>query len=304
MGGSGGGYFYSKTNPDQIKRKIQQEKEKAVDQQLDNKVQSLINDLLAIINDRDHEGIQRHLNTINDTLEMDIAGTINLRYGGSVSKHTYVDGLSDIDTLAIINNSDLSDKTPNEVKDYFYERLKQRYPATTIQKGDLAVTIKYQDGIEVQILPALMHGDGFKIASAGPGNKWSSIINPKRFALSLRAVNQKISGKLIPTIKIVKSIMADLPERRKLSGYHTEALAISVFSKYSGPRNTKAMSEYFFSNAPSKVLTPITDKTGQSTHVDSYLGSAGSIQRKMVADSLKMIGRKLKNYRYWVDQLR
>jgi predicted nucleotidyltransferase len=35
-------------------------------------------------------------------------------FGGSVAKHTYVDGLSDIDSLLVINGSDLAEGTPRE----------------------------------------------------------------------------------------------------------------------------------------------------------------------------------------------
>lgn len=295
MGGSKEGFFYKKSDPDEILKKIQIEKEKAQDDQFDSKITAIINDLLSDINKRDSDKIQKKLNRINSALESDIEGTIDLRYGGSVAKHTYVNGLSDIDMLALIDKSELKNKTPGEVKEYFYNRLKRSYPGTEIINGKLAVTLRFKDGVELQILPAIKSSDGFKIPSVNQENKWSRVVNPKKFALMLRAVNQKTNGKLIPTIKLVKSIMADLPESRRLSGYHVEALAINIFSNYKGTFKPKPMLKHFFNQSSSHVLTPIKDKTGQSTHVDDYLGAKESLGRKMVADSLSRIGRRMES---------
>lgn len=55
------------------------------------------------------------------------------------------------------------------------------------------------------------------------------------------------------------------------------------------------MLKHFFTEGAKCVLKPITDKTGQSTHVDDYLGPANSLQRKMVSDSMANIARKMQN---------
>lgn len=55
------------------------------------------------------------------------------------------------------------------------------------------------------------------------------------------------------------------------------------------------MLRHFFQTAAKLVLNLLQDKTGQSTHVDDYLGSQNSINRKMVSDSLAQIGRKIQN---------
>ena len=49
------------------------------------------------------------------------------------------------------------------------------------------------------------------------------------------------------------------------------------------------MLKHFFTEGSKKVLTPIKDKSGQSIHVDNYLGDANSIKRKMVSDSMSTI---------------
>lgn len=292
MGGSGG-FFVRKVDPQEIADKIRKQENKLHDQEFESEINSFINSMLVDFNDRDTEAIQKHLSEIKKALENDIEGQINLKYGGSVSKHTYIDGLSDIDSLALINKTELLNKSPEEVKDYFYSRLQERFPSTEVRKGDLAITLKFSDEKEIQILPALKTSTGYKIASTN-NDGWTNI-KPKIFALSLRAMNQKMSGKLIPMIKLAKSIISNLPSQRQVSGYHAEALSIECFKDYKGQKTTKSMLKFFFESSSSIVNSPIKDKTGQSTHVDEYLGSSNSLQRKMVSDSLAQIGRKIQN---------
>ena len=60
---------------------------------------------------------------IKAALGKSIDGEIDLRFGGSVIKHTDVNGLSDIDALVILNGSELEHKSPEEVKAYFLQQL-------------------------------------------------------------------------------------------------------------------------------------------------------------------------------------
>src|SRR5260370_979168 len=82
---------------------------------------------------------------------------------------------------------------------------------------------------------------------------------------------------------IEKIINSQQPEALQLNGYHVESLAIESFKDYSGSINPKAMLEHFFNRSRALVLAPIHDKTGQSVHVDTYLGQANSNNRKEVS---------------------
>jgi hypothetical protein len=99
----------------------------------------------------------------------------------------------------------------------------------------------------------------------------------------------------VPAIKLAKAIIDRLPERQRLSGYHVESLAIEAFRGYSGPLETKAMLNHFFREASSRVLGHIRDRTGQSVHVDEYLGDAGSLERRVVSDALARTARRMAN---------
>ena len=294
MGGSGGG-FSSFSDPSESANKIRKAEQDSLDKSYDSDVNNYLNDVLSEINDRPVEEINKRLETIQKAIESDLDGFIDLAFGGSVNKHTYVNGLSDIDSLAVLNNNELSAKTPREVLTYFAERLQKRLPSTNITVGNLAVTVKYSDGKEIQILPAVKTATGYKIAASDGSNNWSNVVKPRKFAEKLTFVNKKNGNKVVPVIKLAKAIMSSFPEKRKLSGYHTESLAIEVFKNYSGPIQTKAMLKHFFSEASKKVMNPIADSTGQSIHVDDYLGSRRSNIRRMVSDSLSQISRRMNN---------
>ncbi|HEY0377234.1 MAG TPA: CBASS oligonucleotide cyclase [Pyrinomonadaceae bacterium] len=292
MGSSGGGSYVGKVDASKLFQKLRDSQDETSQQQFDSDVASLFVSLLSQFNDRDVPTINEHLEEIKEALSEDIEGTVDLRFGGSVAKHTYVDGLSDIDALVLLDKSELKDKTPEQVKDYFFKTLKAHFKGVPIIEGRLAITLAFPDA-EIQLLPAVRHRAGFQIADP-TGTKWS-YIRPRKFTSALTKVNQEMSGKVVPTIKLAKSIIDDLPKERRLTGYHVEALALAVFKDYDGPRTPRAMLTHFFRTAPQHILQPLADPTGQSKHVDAYLGNANSLPRQIAADSVGRIGRRMQS---------
>ena len=292
MGGSGGGYFSKRLKPDDLAKQTRQAEDQAQAGTFETDVADHLASLLADFNDRDVEGTQAVFDQIKSDLENEIDGTVDTLFGGSISKHTYVDGLSDVDALVLLNNSELAEKSPKEVKSFLADCLRERYGEDAVREGELAVTVNVDDKT-IQLLPALRHGERVKIASSD-GKNWSKV-NPQGFAHALTKANQRLDGKLVPCIKLIKAIVATLPEKRQITGYHTEAMAINVFRGYDGSKTTKAMLRRFFEHASWHVAKPIEDSSGQSVYVDEYLGSANSLERRIVADALGRIGRKMRN---------
>jgi hypothetical protein len=165
--------------------------------------------------------------------------------------------------------------------------------AATVTTGKLAVTISYQDGMELQLLPAFRTEEGLKVPS-WRRDGWSNI-SPQNFQNELAKRNTQCGGKLIPTIKLAKAVIATLPESQRLTGYHVESLAIAAFKDYSGPKTTATMLPLFFEKARELVNAPIRDSTGQSVHVDEYLGQAGSTQREAASHILSRIAKRMRN---------
>jgi len=294
--GGGGGVFHSRT-PEDYKREIREIRDNTKDEAFETGVNEKINEKLGSYNARDTETHREHLNEINQILEEDQEGIVDLKFAGSVSKHTYVDGMSDVDILVLVNRSELVDKTPGEIKEYIKSKLQERLRGVDeIRTGNLAVTVRFSDGTEIQLLPALQKGDGYRIPAEN-GNKWSNVTQPQKFANKLTEVNQACGQKVVPVIKIAKSIIGQLSESQQLSGYHVESLAIKIFRNYpeNEPRTPKAMLKYFFEKAKDEVRTPIKDSTQQSIHVDEDLGPENSPQRRMASYILHRISNRMKN---------
>lgn len=283
-------------NPAEVRKQMQEELDKLRNeleiQKFDVEVAEILSLALQSINARDIETTRRLLDGIKVAIEKEIEGSIDLLFGGSVAKHTYVDGLSDVDTLVILNKTELADKTPAEVRAYFTARLRERFPNASISEGRMAVTITIEN-TELQLLPSLRDGKGLRVPN-GKGEGWSRI-RPDAFTNALTRLNQETGGKLLPTIKLAKSIAAGLPPNLQLGGYHMEALAIKAFKGYSGARTTKSMLTEFFTKASEFLMKPIADPTGQSAYIDEYLGAKSSPDRKITADAFGRIALTMKN---------
>lgn len=292
MGGSCGGYFRGNVDPGELARKLRDTEAKTQDETYETGVNQQLGELLKDFNARDAAGTREILDDIKKELGDEIGGTVDLVYGGSVSRHTYLDGLSDTDALVIIAPDDVGRKSPERLKDRFTQRLRELYGEQNVKIGDLTVTVTVR-GKDVQLLPAMRDGNGFRIA-APDGRSWSRI-NPRAFAEKLTQANKAQDGKLIPTIKITKAVIATLPKQQQLTGYHVESLAIEVFKNYEGQRTYKAMVAHFFDRAAELVKAPIMDRSGQSVYVDEYLGLASSQERRVVSQALQRVQRKLQN---------
>jgi hypothetical protein len=123
---------------------------------------------------------------------------------------------------------------------------------------------------------------------------WSKI-DPIAFQRALTDRNEQCGGKLVPTIKLAKAINGELPETQRLSGYHMESVGIAAFREYDGEMTTRAMLPVFFDRAKELVLSPIKDRSGQSIHVDEYLGPENSEARQIASHVLGRIARRMKN---------
>ncbi len=290
MGSSGGGYFRS--DPNDLVRKLRDSEARTEDAKYEAEAGDLLASLLTNFNDRDREAITRHLEEIKSALEKEIDGTVDLQYGGSVAKHTYVDGLSDIDSLVVLNNSELAVQSPEAVKRYFAERLQERFPNTEVKEGQLAVTVRFSD-VEIQLLPAVTDRSRVKIADK-TGREWAQI-SPKDFTDVLTKTNELNGRKVVPVVKLAKAVVATLPEKHRISGYHAESLAVQIFRDYHGDLKPKAMLKHYFREASQLVLQPIKDRTGQSVHVDDYLGAPNSLERKIVSDAFGRMSRRMGN---------
>ena len=292
MGGSGGGGYFIDRTPEEVKSDLRREEEHTVDQAFDTDVAEAIGQLLSQANVRDAGATSKALDEIKRVLERDIEGSVDPRFGGSVRKHTFVDGISDVDTLLILRDPSLKTKSPEKVLDHFEGKLRKEMVGWELSRGKLAITLR-KEGLEVQALPAIRDDSKTRIP-APRGDRWSEI-NPEAFFRKLSDTNSRLGGKVVPVIKLAKIINDRQPAPLQLTGYHIESLAIEAFKGYTGVVNPKAMLVHLFDRARTLVLSPIKDRSGQSVHVDEYLGPANSGDRKAVSAVLDRVSRRMKN---------
>ncbi len=292
MGGSGGGGWIK---PIDIAREVREAEQQVRSEAFQTELSGMLTQLLARYNDRDVPLVRRRLEEIIAVLGKEFDEKFDQIFGGSVAKHTYVDGLSDIDCLLVVNGTDLEKAGPRAalmtVEKSLAEKLKDQAEVTS---GQLAVTVRYGDGMEIQLLPAIKSGNALKIQSSRDSSRWSHI-DPQRFQAGLTKYNAECDGKLVPTIKLAKAIIGQLPDAHRLSGYHIESLAIDAFKGYTGTKTAAAMLPVFFDRAKERVLRPMTDSTGQSVHVDAYMGDANSPERQNASHILGRIAKRMMN---------
>jgi hypothetical protein len=294
MGGGGGGTFYNRT-PAELVKAVKKAGDDVSIAAFETELSTLMAVLLGTFNGRDVELVRERLGDVESALKDVLEGSFDQMFGGSVAKHTYVDGLSDVDALVIINDSDLAEHTPERVLQKMDRILRQNLPGeVSVSYGRMAVTVKYGDGMEIQLLPARRSDDGSLHVPSSRTTGWSHI-NPEKFRKALTDCNERCNGKLVPTIKLAKAINGTLPESQQLSGYHLESLAIKAFRDYDGPKTTVAMLPAFFSKAKEYVLAPIRDSSGQSVHVDAYLGEENSKARVVASHILGRLEKRMRN---------
>ncbi len=291
MGGSGGG-GYSPRTEQQTESSIQSARRATEYADYEAAVSERLRDQLAEYNDRDADAINNRLEQVKEVLADYLESSVFLRFGGSVSKHTYVDGISDVDCLCFLDSSKFAADSPQQLlKDFESILRKVMGNRADVERGAISIKLKYKDGPELQILPAQRTATGVRIPSAEE-DAWSQVVHPQRFAQALTDINQKLSGKVIPVIKLVKPAISKLDP--KIKGYHIEVLAERIFREYRGDLTSKAMVQHFFDRASELVKTPIKDMTGQSDYADDYLGQRNSAEREAIGRSLRGIAQSMK----------
>jgi len=296
VSGSGGRLNITSADLKQLREDLERRLER---EQASSEVNAYLRDELLAANDRDVDAVNRHLDQIRDALGDRVEEFDRLLMGGSIAKHTYVEGFSDVDSIVVVG-AEGEQRPPEEFREEFARILRGALSAgevDDISVGRRAVTVKFRDGTEVQLLPAMQQGDAISISSA-EGTQWQSGIRPQDFAIRLTDLNRAQAGMPVRTIKLAKEVLANsVPEDRRPSGYHVEALALDLLPAYEGPRTPKEMLTYLFRASSDRVLAPLPDVTGQSRNVDDGLGGAGSPERRSLSQRLGAIADTMEGAR-------
>jgi len=297
MGGSGGFSGYKSIGISRLYANVSGSQSS----QIEIEMNKFLEDLLKEYNSRDVEAIRTHLNEIEKALGKEIEGIEKILFGGSIAKSTFIEGTSDVDALVILDSSKYKNASPKDLQQEFLKMLQHRFPKTEIKCGALAVTVKFKD-YEIQLLPAMKQNGKLKIANSD-GNGWSSSIDSSAFTKKLTAINQTNGNKVVPVIKLAKSLFNNLPAQYQLSGYHVEALAVEAFSVYNGRYTLYDMTKHMLDYSTRRVLNPMNDVTGQSGEIDSNFGGRSSIIRQQLSHQIKNIAGKFSGATAYAKEL-
>lgn len=263
----------------------------------DDRFNEYCEELLATYTRSNQQAVTRHLESLRNSLRWQGNHMVQTMFGGSVRRGTDVAGLSDVDALLIVNDSSLVNQFPADAIASVKGIIQRWLPQNSVTMGNLAVTVSYSDGTVIQLLPAIRTSSG-GVRIADPGSTgWSNVVRPDIFAGELSAINQANHGRVTPTIKLAKAI-ADCHignKDRKISGYHMESLTIDAFRNYQGALDPKAMLDCLLTHSMTAVMRPIVDSTGQSRHVDEYLGPTQSRRREGARTHFGQMRGKVRN---------
>ena len=164
MGGSGGG-SYTGWSSEKLTEVVREESAKSAGQ-FEVNLAGFLSNLLAGFG-RDTVLVRERLDQAKAALGEETEDSFDELFGGSVAKHTYVDGLSDVDTLLVINDSKFEDHTPKKILERIESILREHLSKNVVvDHGAMAVSITYPDGMVIQLLPALRTETGLRVPSA------------------------------------------------------------------------------------------------------------------------------------------
>ncbi|MGE3108822.1 MAG: hypothetical protein AB7O77_10805 [Phycisphaerales bacterium] len=287
MGGSGGGGYQGLPSDYRAKLDglIAQER-----QTLNAQVDQYLATFLAAANAADPQLVRKRLDDIAKHLR-GAADVEQLLFGGSVAKRTSVDGISDVDAFVLLDRDPAQTQQPQFLTKTFAEELRVKMPGLTIVAEKMSVTVQYQDRMIIELLPAVRRGNDIMIGRPD-GVRWQRTA-PKIFREELTKANQRTGGNLIRVIKLFKVANGQQPSQKQLEGYHIEAMATECTKGYDGPFTPRALFGRFLESAAQRVLTPMSESTGQSRYIDEYLGAGQSLERRNVAQNLLGLKRRL-----------
>jgi len=250
--------------------------------------------------------VQMLVDEVETVLRRKLGNNHRLDFSGSLTKGTYVAGVSDIDFLFIIDDPTMARKPPTLIQRRLFKVLQENCLnlQVTLDKNAVAVTV---NEIFVQIVPALREPQGIRFP-AHDGSGWVKV-NPFLFSLKLSEINDRLKGKLVGSIRLAKLILSRLQWESRLTGYHLEVLSCSTCEQYAGEISLTAILLHLLKCAPRSVLKPLPDVTGQNRFVDIYMGGASSTARNTASVRIASISKTLalekefNNVKNWLSML-
>ena len=151
---------------------------------------------------------------------------------GSFSRQTDMAGESDVDLFSVFTKDEVtwgnSLKSSTTMLDNVRAALEGRFPNTTIKRDIHAIVVSYSSGVQVDVVPAYFAGmtaDGRHATYGMPdGTGGWMRVSPDAHAAYIARADERASGKLRGTARILKYWRACRAPAIPLSSFHIEML--------------------------------------------------------------------------------
>ena len=204
MPGSGGGGWFSESPPQKVGEALRQEEKATENQIFETNVAREIGERISEYNDRDADAVRTAINKVRKALENEIEDvSITPVFGGSVRKHTYVNGISDVDSLFVLKGEPAATLPPGDVLDQFEKTIRAKFPNAYVARDNIAMGLEF-DGIKFELLPAIRREGVLHISSASQ-DKWSKI-KPESFFAKLSKSTTRMAPRSFRRSKLLREL--------------------------------------------------------------------------------------------------
>lgn len=179
------------------------------------------------------EAARQHLATIQVRLET-VFAVSNCRTIGSFARDTSIRGFSDTDLIGVFRKTEFTWGgefiNSNTALDNVRRALLARYPNSDIRRDGIAIAIRFTDGRQVDVVPAMfdrMHRDKWPVYLIPDGNGWWMSTSPSLYDAYIAGANSEAGGKLIAVAQLMKFWRECRDPRIPLSSFHIEMVLAS-----------------------------------------------------------------------------
>lgn len=179
------------------------------------------------------QAARQHLATIQTRLET-VFAISSCRTIGSFARNTSIRGFSDTDLLAVFRKAEFtwggSLINSNTALDNVRNALLERYPNSDIRRDGIAIAIRFSDGRQVDVVPAMFEGmyrEKWPVYQIPDGSGWWMSTCPSLYDAYISSANSEAGGKLIGIAQLMKYWRECREPRIPLSSFHIEVILAS-----------------------------------------------------------------------------
>jgi hypothetical protein len=175
---------------------------------------------------------RKHIATIQSLLES-VFEISSFRTIGSFARDTSIRGISDTDLMAVFRKAEFtwggSYINSNTALDNVRKALLDRYPNSDIRRDGIAIAIRFTDGRQVDVVPAMFDRmyEKWPVYHIPDGTGWWMSTSPSLYDAYISGANTQATGKLVAVAQLMKFWRECRDPRIPLSSFHIEMVLAS-----------------------------------------------------------------------------